>query len=182
MSIKSEKTNLNSRAFNLLYAIEENKDKLQPPVNNMQLWDDSQFIPMLVGGPNKRRDFHISPSDEFFHQIKGNCYVECINEQGEREIVTVGEGEMFMLPAMVPHSPHRTAGSYGIVIEQKREGKPESVVWYCDNCNHELYKKTMEITDIVSQLKAVIEEFNSNEELQTCDKCGHKLPEAEEWK
>lgn len=175
---------LNSRVMDLMKTIEENKHLLKPPVNNKVLWEDSEFIVMLIGGPNRRRDFHIDPSDEFFYQIKGNCYVECINENGEREVVTVGPGEMFMLPAWVPHSPHRPADSYGIVIERKRgEGELEHFVWYCDNCNKEMHRVTVQLTNIETQVKEAIEQFNGSEELRTCDHCGHVMPEeVEEWK
>jgi 3-hydroxyanthranilate 3,4-dioxygenase len=175
---------LKSRVANLMKTIEENKHLLKPPVNNKVLWEDSQFIAMLIGGPNKRRDFHVDPSDEFFYQIKGNCYVECITENGKREVVTVGEGEMFMLPAMVPHSPHRPAGSYGIVIERKRaEGELEDFVWFCDQCNHEMHRVTVQLTNIEVQVKEAIEQFNSSEELRTCKNCGYQMPEeVEEWK
>lgn len=184
MSVKSNTTNLNSRVGNLMKIIEDNKDLLKPPVNNKVLWEDSEFIAMLIGGPNKRRDFHVDPSDEFFYQVKGNCYVECINDQGEREVVTVGEGDIFMLPAHVPHSPHRTADSYGIVLERKRgEGELEDFVWYCDNCDHEMHRVTVQLTNIETQVKGAIEQFNSNEELRKCDNCGHMMPEeADEWK
>ncbi|TCP28996.1 3-hydroxyanthranilate 3,4-dioxygenase [Scopulibacillus darangshiensis] len=183
MVLKPGAIQLKSRALNLVKTIEENKDLLKPPVNNKVLWEDSQFIVMLVGGPNKRCDFHVNPTDEFFYQVKGNCYVECINENGEREVVTVGEGDMFMLPANVPHSPHRTAGSYGIVTEIKRnEGVVESIVWYCNKCNHEMFRKTMELTNIETQLKETIEQFNNDEALRTCNKCGQQMPEEpEEW-
>src|SRR5699024_703029 len=93
------------QAFNLLQWIDDNKDELQPPVNNKQMWKDANMIVMMVGGPNKRRDFHVSPAEEFFYQIKGDCYVEVINDEGKREVVTVKEGEVFLLPANVPHSP-----------------------------------------------------------------------------
>jgi len=175
---------LSSRAFSLQEFIEKNKELLKPPVNNKVLWQDSEFIVMLIGGPNKRRDFHVDPSDEFFYQIKGNCYVECINEEGKREIVTVGEGDVFMLPAMVPHSPHRVAGSLGIVIERKRkEGELEDFVWYCDQCNHEMHRVTVQVTNIEIQVKEAIESFNSSLEKRTCKNCGYVMPEeAEEWK
>lgn len=171
-------------AFNLLSWIEDNKDQLKPPVNNKVLWEDSEFICMILGGPNKRRDFHVDPSDEFFYQIKGDCFVEVINEDGKREVVTVKEGEVFMLPAMVPHSPHRVADSYGLVIERKRDiGELEDFVWYCDDCDHELHRKRVQLTDIETQVKGAIEEFNSSKALRTCDSCGHVMSEeVEMWK
>ncbi|GAK05704.1 3-hydroxyanthranilate 3,4-dioxygenase [Geomicrobium sp. JCM 19037] len=175
---------LQSRAFNIEKVIEENKHLLQPPVNNKVLWEDSEFIAMLLGGPNKRRDFHVDPSDEFFYQIKGSCYVECINNEGEREVVEVKEGEMFMLPANVPHSPHRIADTYGIVLERKRdEGELENFVWFCPECNHEMHKVTIQLEDIGTQVKEAIDLFNANEELRKCDQCGHRMArEADVWR
>ncbi|WP_205177944.1 3-hydroxyanthranilate 3,4-dioxygenase [Siminovitchia sp. FSL H7-0308] len=174
----------NFKAFSLLGWIEENKGQLKPPVNNKMLWEESDFIYMMVGGPNKRRDFHVSPAEEFFYQIKGACYIEVINDEGKREVVTVQEGEVFLLPANVPHSPHRVADTYGLVIEKKRgPGELESMVWFCDQCDHELHRMTMQLTNIETQLKAGIEQFDSSEELRTCDKCGYVMPaEAGIWK
>ncbi|RXI98306.1 3-hydroxyanthranilate 3,4-dioxygenase [Anaerobacillus alkaliphilus] len=174
---------LNSRVFNILKVIEDNKDLLKPPVNNKVLWEDSEFIAMLLGGPNKRRDFHVDPSDEFFYQIKGDCYVECINEKGEREVVTVKEGDMFMLPANVPHSPHRVADTYGIVLERKRAtGELEDFVWFCEKCNAEMHRATVQLTNIETQVKGAIEQFNGSLELRTCNHCGHVMSEeAAEW-
>lgn len=172
------------QAFNLWQFIEEHKDSIKPPVNNKVIWQDSEFIAMVLGGPNKRRDFHVDPSDEIFYQLKGNCYVECITEEGKREVVTVKEGDVFLLPAHVPHSPHRVKDSIGIVIERKRkQGELEDFIWFCDQCNHQLHKVTVQLTNIETQVKAAIESFNSNLELRTCGNCGYVMPEeAEEWK
>lgn len=40
----------NFKAFSLLGWIEENKGQLKPPVNNKMLWEESDFIYMMVGG------------------------------------------------------------------------------------------------------------------------------------
>lgn len=93
---------LKTRSMNIMKVIEDNKHLLKPPVNNKVLWEDSEFIAMLLGGPNRRRDFHVDPSDEFFYQVKGDCYVECINDNGEREVVTVKEGKCLCYRQMFP--------------------------------------------------------------------------------
>src|SRR5699024_7674922 len=103
---------------------------------------------------------------------------EIINDEGERQVVTGKEGEVFMLPANVPHSPHRVAETIGMVIEEARaEGAEEHMGWFCDNSDHAMHRVTLELSDIATELKAAIEEFNSSEELRTCDNCGHVMPE-----
>lgn len=172
------------QAFNLWQFIEENKDLLKPPVNNKVIWEDSEFIVMVLGGPNRRRDFHVDPSDEIFYQLKGDCYVECITKEGKREVVTVKEGDVFLLPANVPHSPHRIADTIGLVIERKRKvGELEDFVWFCHKCNHEMFRVRIQLTNIETQVKAAIDSFNSSIESRTCKECGHVMPEqAEVWK
>ncbi|MFF2528200.1 3-hydroxyanthranilate 3,4-dioxygenase [Brevibacillus sp. NPDC058079] len=164
--------------------IEDHIDQLKPPVNNKVIWKDAELMVMVVGGPNKRRDFHIDPSEEVFYQLKGDCFVEIINPDGKREIITVREGEMFLLPANVPHSPHRIADTIGLVIERNRdEGELEDFAWFCENCDHEMHRVRIQLTNIEVQVKEAIEGFNSNLELRTCQKCGQVMsPEASEWK
>lgn len=179
------KTQLKSQfvPINLMKWVEENKDQLKPPVNNKVVWKDAELMVMLLGGPNKRRDFHVDPSEEIFYQIKGSCYVEVINQEGKREVVEVKEGEMFLLPANVPHSPHRVADTLGIVIERSRaQGELEDLTWFCDKCDHEMHRVTIQLTDIEVQVKEGIESFNSSLETRTCKNCGHVMPEeASEW-
>lgn len=169
--------------INLWKFIEEHKDELKPPVNNKVVWKDAELMFMIIGGPNKRRDFHVDPSEEIFYQIKGDCYVEIINKEGKREVITVKEGEVFLLPPNTPHSPHRVADTIGIVIERNRaQGELESLVWYCDECDHMMHRITVQLTDIEVQVKEGIEIFNSSLELRTCKHCGHVMPEeASEW-
>lgn len=164
--------------------IEENKDLLKPPVNNKVIWRDAELMVQVIGGPNKRRDFHVDPSEEVFYQIKGDCYVEVMNSEGKREVVTVKEGEMFLLPPNVPHSPHRVSNTIGIVIERSRaEGELEDFIWFCDQCNHEMHRVTVQLTNIEIQVKEAINGFNNNLDLRTCKNCGYVMPpEASEWK
>ena len=155
------------KPINLWGFIEENKDLLKPPVNNKVVWKDSELMFMVLGGPNKRRDFHVDPSEEIFYQLKGDCYVEIINAEGKREVITVREGEVFHLPPNVPHSPHRVADTIGIVIERDRgEGELEDFVWFCDECDHEMHRVTVQLTNIEVQVKEAIHGFNSNLELR----------------
>jgi len=45
--------------FNLQKWIDENRDLLKPPVSNKNLYlEAGDFIVMIVGGPNARKDYH----------------------------------------------------------------------------------------------------------------------------
>jgi len=158
--------------FNFNQWIEENKDKLKPPVGNKNMYPlGKDFIVMVVGGPNARKDYHYNESEELFYQLEGNITVKII-EEGKFVDVPIGAGEMFLLPAKVPHSPQRTEGSIGLVIERyRREGEEDGFMWYCENCGNKLYEERFELTDIVAQLPKVMQTFYASEELRTCDAC-----------
>ena len=109
------------KAFNLHKWIEENKDKLKPPVGNAQVWEDGEFMVTVVGGPNARRDYHDDPTEEFFYQLKGDIFLRLIEKPGNAPIeVPIREGEVFLLPKHVRHSPQRKADTIGLVIEMPR--------------------------------------------------------------
>ena len=157
--------------------IEENRESFEPPVGNRVIWEDSQFTAMIIRGPNARRDFHVDPSDEIFYMLKGDMVLESI-EDGERRQHVVREGELLLVPALTPHSPHRPADTWGLVVEVKREtDQTESLLWFCDRCDARLHAVTMHVADIEYQLKAAIEAFDSSVALRTCRACGHMQPE-----
>ena len=106
-------------AFGLWRWIEDNRAAFEPPVGNKVIWEDSQFTAMVIRGPNARRDFHVDPSDEIFYMLEGDMDLEYL-EDGQRRHRTIHEGEMFLVPALTPHSPHRPAETWGLVIEIKR--------------------------------------------------------------
>lgn len=159
--------------FNLKKWIDENRDLLKPPVGNQCVYKDaSNFIVMVVGGPNSRKDYHFNESEELFYQIEGDITVKIIDEGKFRDI-HIKEGEMFLLPPRTPHSPQRGANTVGLVIEKIREGEEEDgFLWYCESCGHKLYEKKMVVTDIVKQLPPVMEGFYTDEHKRTCEQCG----------
>jgi 3-hydroxyanthranilate 3,4-dioxygenase len=164
-------------AFGLWKWIEENGAAFEPPVGNKVIWEDSQFTAMVIRGPNARRDFHIDPSDEIFFMLKGAMTLETL-EAGARRSRVIREGEMCLVPALTPHSPHRPADTWGLVIEVKRAPtQTESLVWLCDTCDAKLHEVTMHVADIEKELKRAIEDFDARVDLRTCTRCGHVQPE-----
>ncbi len=168
------------KPFNFQKWIDDHRHELKPPVGNKQVFlDNEDFIVMVVGGPNGRKDYHWEEGEELFYQLEGDITVKIMNEAGQPEDVHIREGEMFLLPPKVPHSPQRPAGSIGLVIERYRHANEnDKLLWFCENCNHKLYEASFEMTDIVKQLPVVINEFMDNEKLRTCDNCGTVMEKA----
>lgn len=155
--------------------IEENREALKPPVGNKKIWEDSDFMVFVVGGPNARKDYHIDPSEEFFYQLEGDMTLKIV-EDGEFKDIVIREGEIFLLPAMVPHSPQRGPETLGLVIEHKRaESDHDGLRWYCEGCGEVLYEEFFHLTDIVTQLKGAIQAFWASQEKRTCEGCGAYL-------
>ena len=164
-----------TRPFNFKKWIDENRHLLKPPVNNKVVYRDSEFIIMVVGGPNSRKDFHYNESEEFFYQLEGDIVVR-IQEDEKCVEVPIREGEIFLLPPMVPHNPVRFPNTIGLVIERKRRpGEKDGLLWFCENCNHKLFEAYFTLEDITTQLQVVFKQFYSDDELRTCNKCGEKM-------
>ena len=162
--------------------IDEHRHLLKPPVGNKVIWRDSEFICMVVGGPNQRTDFHYDEGPEFFYQLEGEMVLK-VYEDGTISDIPISAGEIFLLPPKVPHSPQRAAGSIGLVIErQRREGESDGLMWYCEQCAHKLYEEYFELEDIETQFDAVFDRFYSSEEKRTCWECGHLNPTPAELK
>lgn len=163
--------------FNLQNWISENRSLLKPPVGNKNLYVDSgDYIVMIVAGPNQRNDYHYNETEELFYQLEGDIVIY-IQENGMKKEIKLSAGDMFLLPAKIPHSPNRSPNSIGLVIERKRTGKgfTDGLLWFCSNCNHKLYETYFELHNIETDFLAHFNFFNSSDELQTCSKCGHKL-------
>ncbi|KAI5958860.1 BNA1 [Candida theae] len=151
--------------------VKENEDKLKPPVNNFCLHRGG-FTVMIVGGPNERSDYHINQTPEYFHQYKGAMCLKVVDE-GEFKDIIINEGDSFLLPPNVPHNPCRYENTIGIVVEQDRpEGVNDAIRWYCSNCEEIIYHKDFHLTDLGTQIKDAIVEFDSNLDNKTCKKCG----------
>jgi 3-hydroxyanthranilate 3,4-dioxygenase len=158
--------------YNLKAWIEENRTLLKPPVGNKMVWKDSEIQVMIVGGPNRRKDYHVDPGEEFFYQIEGDMTLR-VMEEGKTRDISIRQGEIFLLPAYLPHSPQRGANTVGMVIERHRaEGEKDALRWYCEGCGEILYDSSFQLVDLGTQLKPVIEMFYADEKLRTCKKCG----------
>lgn len=159
-------------AFNLKLWIDEHRHLLKPPVGNALVWQDTEFVVMIVGGPNRRNDYHIDPGEEFFFQLEGDMVLRVMEEGGPRDI-PIREGEVLLLPGGVPHSPQRFADTVGMVVERhRRADERDHLRWYCDGCGQVLHDESFHATDLGTQLKPIIEAFYDDEARRTCRACG----------
>lgn len=164
-----------TRPFNFMKWIDENRDSLKPPVNNKVVYKDAEFIVMVVGGPNARKDYHYNESEEFFYQLQGDIKVQ-IQEDGKAVEVDIREGDIFLLPPRVPHNPKRFKDTIGLVMERKRrQGEKDGLLWFCEKCNHKLYEEYFDLEDITTQFQRTFKTFYASEKLRTCTACGHVM-------
>jgi 3-hydroxyanthranilate 3,4-dioxygenase len=159
-------------AFNFQRWIEEHRHLLRPPVGNKQVFEDSEFVIMVVGGPNARKDYHDDPGDEYFHQLEGDMLLRTF-QHGTRVDIPIRQGEVLLLPAHVPHSPQRYADTIGLVIERRRHpGERDGFLWFCERCDAELHSEYLPVENLETDLPPVFERFWSSPEQRTCRRCG----------
>lgn len=161
-------------AFNFQRWIDAHLDELKPPVANRHLFDEeTDMVVMVIGGPNKRTDFHDDPVGEFFYQVRGEMELRIV-ENGEQYAVPIREGEVFYLPPHVRHSPQRPIpGSIGLVLEGNRGPQDEDAFeWYCFRCNTMVHRVEVIIQDITKDLPPLFEAFYQDEDARRCPSCG----------
>jgi 3-hydroxyanthranilate 3,4-dioxygenase len=159
-------------AFNLKSWIDAHRALLKPPVGNKLLFRDSEFIIMVIGGPNDRRDFHVDPGDEFFYQLEGDITLRTV-QHGKLVDVPIRAGEVLLLPANTPHSPRRPANTIGLVVERVRGAhERDGFQWYCARCQHKLHEEFAVITDIETQMPPIFRRFFDDPQARHCRHCG----------
>lgn len=157
--------------------LEGNAHLLKPPVGNQQIWKDGDLMVTVVGGPNERSDFHDDPAEEFFYQFKGNAYL-LLWERGRYERVDLKEGDVFLMPPHVLHSPQRPeAGSLCLVVERQRPGQTDALQWSCAKCGTLVKRYEMQLENIVTDLPPVYDQFYATTaDERRCPQCGEIHP------
>jgi 3-hydroxyanthranilate 3,4-dioxygenase len=159
-------------AFNFRQWIDANRALLKPPVGNKRVFADGDFVIMVVGGPNARKDYHVDPGQEFFYQLEGDMVLKTMQD-GRAVDLPIREGEVLLIPPLLPHSPQRGANTVGLVVERaRRPGELDGFQWYCERCGERLYEEFFALTDIEQQFPAVFERFFADPKKRTCRHCG----------
>ncbi|MGY8939693.1 MAG: 3-hydroxyanthranilate 3,4-dioxygenase [Flavobacteriales bacterium] len=153
--------------------IEEHRHLLKPPVGNKQVWDNGEYIVMVVGGPNNRKDYHYNETPEFFYQVEGDMILKIIDTKGEQIEVHINEGDIYLLPSKVPHSPQRKENTVGLVIEYPRSiGMLDALEWYCEGCGNQLYREEFALDNIETDMPIIFDNYYSDAQKCTCKTCG----------
>lgn len=164
--------------INILKWVEEHRHELKPPVSNKYLYDGKDFFVMVIAGPNARNDFHVTDSEEYFYQLKGDIIVR-IREDGKIKDIPVREGETFFIPGNVPHSPTRPPNTIGVVVERVRPaGETEHLQFYCDKCHNLVHDLEFDCADIVDAFSQAMKDFWADPNLSTCKSCGTRVTKA----
>jgi len=160
------------RPFNFQAWIDANAHLLKPPVGNKLVFEDAGMVVQVVGGPNQRVDFHDDPVEEFFYQLKGDMVLK-LHEDGQIHDVPIRQGEVFLIPPHLRHSPQRPiAGSIGLVLESARApGAKDAFEWFCFGCGARVHRIEVVVTDIVKDLPPLYETFYKSVALRTCRQC-----------
>jgi len=147
--------------------IEDNRHLLKPPVGNKVVWKDGDFIVMVVGGPNSRKDYHYNETPEFFYQVEGDIVLKII-EDGEHKDIHIKEGNIFLLPPGIPHSPRRGPNTVGLVIEYPRPpGVKDKLQWYSEDNGNLLYEEEFTLANIETDMPAIFDRYYNTIEKKT---------------
>jgi 3-hydroxyanthranilate 3,4-dioxygenase len=140
------------------------------------LWEDSDFIAFVTRGPNARSDFHIDPGDEIFHQVEGELNLHYVDAEGRRQIAVLGPGDLFLMPALVPHSPRRGPGSWTMVVERRRRPEERDIfVWFCDECGARVHEVVEFFDSPGEAVGRAYDTLRRDPSLRTCASCGTEL-------
>ena len=163
-------------AFNFQNWIKENQHLLKPPVGNKKVFEDGEMTVQVVGGPNERTDYHDDPVEEFFYQLKGDMVLKVV-DNGQFYDVPIREGEVFLLPPHVRHSPQRPQeGSVGLVVEAARPDELDAFEWYCFECHALVHRVEVKVQHLVKDLPPLYEAFYADTAARKCKNCGAMHP------
>ena len=138
---------------------------------------EEKLVPYkVVGGPNERTDYHDDPVEEFFYQIRGDMVLKVV-DNGKFYDVPIREGDVFLLPPHIPHSPQRPQpGSVGLVVEAARPNELDAFNWYCFSCQALVHRIEVKVQHLVRDLPPLYEAFYADETARRCKQCGAVHP------
>ncbi|PAA85603.1 hypothetical protein BOX15_Mlig002979g3, partial [Macrostomum lignano] len=149
-----------------------NRDQFLPPVCNKMLHTDGQLKLFYVGGPNQRKDYHIEEGEELFYMERGDMELKMLI--GNRFVSQpILQGQLFLLPGNLFHSPQRAADTIGWVIERERlASEIDGLRYFLETADgtptlRPLFERYVHMRDLGSQVAEIIAEYRRSEEFRT---------------
>jgi len=127
----------------------------------------------------------LNETEELFYQLKGDIAVRIRPLDGsEPHDVIIREGEMWLLPRLVPHRPQRPDNTIGLIVEFPRpQGVVDKLRWYCNADEHLVHEAEFRLKHIDEDLHKVMDGFwNGPEEVRTCPVCNTVVTRASEFR
>ena len=99
------------------------------------VWQEPESLAFVARGRAYRSEFHINPSHELMHSIKGDLPLHYRLPDGTEKIVNVPEGSCLYQPPLVPHSPRFAPDAFQFVIERQHSHRVRRIVGVIDGKN-----------------------------------------------
>lgn len=135
-----------------------------------------------MGGPNQRKDYHLEEGEELFFMRKGDMTLKILQNDQFKD-VHIKQGQVFLLPGRIPHSPQRFENTVGLVIERERLlTETDGLRYYVqDGSTNSLYERWFYCDDLGSQLGPIIKAFFASEQFKTGQPIPEDMPETVPW-
>jgi len=141
-------------------------------------WQHADTLVFLARGREYRSEFHINPSDETMHMIKGEMRLHYRTPEGKEDVAVITEGALIYTPAGTPHSPRFPPDAFALISERKRrDGEIDRFHWYCEKCDALLHEESFVVRDYAEDpVSKAYRRFFDSKEFRTCKKCGEVMP------
>lgn len=142
------------------------------------LWQHPDTLMFLARGREYRSEFHINPSDETMHMIKGDMRLHYRTPEGKEEITVIPQGSIIYTPAGTPHSPRFAEDAFALISERKRrDGEIDRFQWFCLKCDNLLHEECFVVADYaLDPVSKAYRHFFESLEFRTCKHCGDVMP------
>ncbi|HEX9274054.1 MAG TPA: 3-hydroxyanthranilate 3,4-dioxygenase, partial [Candidatus Binatia bacterium] len=95
---------------------------------------------------------------------------------GKADLALLKAGDLFLLPANVPHSPRRADSSWTFVVERtRRPEEQDRFVWICEECGNTLHETTVRFDEPSDAVATATAAMKADPKLATCTRCGEVL-------
>ena len=96
------------------------------------LWQEGESLAFVARGREYRSEFHLNPSDEVMHMIRGEMNLHYRNPDGTEDIAVIPQGASIYTRSGIPHSPRFPPDAFVLVMERlRRPGELDRFQWFC---------------------------------------------------